>query len=896
MSEISDDNHGDFNMSDWKKDMNQAGVGRICFDSTGKIESIDENALRILELQLDTSSIKNKNSRDFQYLGTIYQNVASFFSKNTEITRFQDSILRAPGKDNLIFIEASRRSVEKNLSKFDILIYEIPQQVIIKAWEPGYLATETLLNTTEDFSLLVDLNGKIKAINSSAMEYFQLSREEALNSNIYDFFSEKLAKERRKISQWIVKNEKPYFYEESENDIHYLNQVYPVRQSGGAIDHLAIFVHNITALKKAQEEADRAKNFLKQITDNMLDMVSVTDSKGMVKYITPSHTKILGYKDEDFIDASVLKYVHPDDREQTFAAFAECTNNKRPVRVDVRLKNIADDYVWLESVGAPVTDMQGNVESVIIASRDITARKEAEEAAKKSEENLKLTLEATTDGIWDWNVKLNVAHFSPNYYRMLGYEPNEFEATLDSWIESLHPDDKKMAVNRLESFLNSGEEIYTSQFRLKTKTGEWKWIDARAKVVERDSAVKAARIIGNHTDITKNKKIEEEHRRFELQLQQAQKMDSLGVLAGGIAHDFNNLLQSISGNTSLALMESPEGSELKNLLREIRESARYATELTRQLLAYSGKGRYIAQIINLSEIIIEMDHLLKVGISKKINLRLIMDYQLPFISADETQIKQVIMNLVLNANEASKDRGGEIIIETGKIYCDKEYLANTYLNDDLPAGEYVFVEISDQGIGVDKETINRMFDPFFSTKFIGRGLGLATVLGIVRAHNGAIEVDSELHVGSRFRVLFPAVEKIERNIEKTQQVDTKSYEGWVILFVDDEELVRNVANKMLKRKGFEVINAEDGPEAIELYKKYRDKIDLVLIDYAMPGMNGLETFYEIKKMNDAVKVIIVSGYDEGDEVKKLEDSNIIGFIQKPFRVSELLEKIRDLKF
>jgi CheY-like chemotaxis protein len=313
------------------------------------------------------------------------------------------------------------------------------------------------------------------------------------------------------------------------------------------------------------------------------------------------------------------------------------------------------------------------------------------------------------------------------------------------------------------------------------------------------------------------------------------------------------------------------------------------------MLAYSGKGRYIIDLVNLSEIIIEMDQLMKVGISKKINLRLMLDFQLPFISADETQIKQIVMNLVLNANEAFQNREGEITVITGKTYCDEKYLADTYLNDDLPAGEYVFIEVSDQGGGMDEDTIKKMFDPFFSTKFIGRGLGLATVLGIVRAHKGAIEIHSELHVGSRVRILFPVAEEGVKPIRKHANKRAKSYKGWFILFVDDEELVRKVANKMLTRRGFEVINAEDGPSAIEIYKKNMSKINLVVIDYTMPGMDGLETYHELKKINKDVKVIIVSGYDEKDEVKKLEDTNLIGFIQKPFRVSELLEKINDMK-
>jgi PAS domain S-box-containing protein len=395
------------------------------------------------------------------------------------------------------------------------------------------------------------------------------------------------------------------------------------------------------------------------------------------------------------------------------------------------------------------------------------------------------------------------------------------------------------------------------------------------------------------TDITRQRKLQEERRHLEEQMLHAQKLESLGVLAGGIAHDFNNILMAVLGNVDLALMRlGPESPVIENL-RQIEVAASKATDLARQMLAYSGKGKFVVESLDLNRLIDEMVHMLEVSISKKAVLRFNFNQHLPSIEADATQIRQILMNLVINASEAIGERSGVIAISTGVMDCDRDYLRDTWLDEDLPAGMYVFFEIADTGHGMDRETVRRVFDPFFTTKFTGRGLGMAAVLGIARGHKGAIKVYSEPGKGTTFKVLLPASGKPIELFDVAQNDPSWQGNGMVLL-VDDEETVRAVGKAMLEELGFEVVLAANGREALAVFRQHREQIQLVLMDLTMPHLDGEQTFRELRRVEPDVKVIMTSGYNEQDVTQKFVGKGLSGFLQKPFRVSLLREAIREV--
>jgi signal transduction histidine kinase len=367
----------------------------------------------------------------------------------------------------------------------------------------------------------------------------------------------------------------------------------------------------------------------------------------------------------------------------------------------------------------------------------------------------------------------------------------------------------------------------------------------------------------------------------------SEKLKSLGVLAGGIAHDFNNLLMGILGNADLALEHLPPEARAGRFARSIKKEAQRAADLCRELLAYSGKGQFVIEPIDLSDVVEDMTELLRLSIAKKAVVAYRLDPALPAVEADVTQIRQIIMNLVINASEALEEGEGEITVATGSRSCDREYLRETYLGEGLPEGTYVYFEVSDTGCGLDEAARARLFEPFFTTKFTGRGLGLSAVLGIVRGHQGTIDIRSEPGRGTRMRVLFPSSDRLAPAGSAEEEPTRGDLGGGTVLVVDDEPSVREIAAEMMRTLGFRVITAADGRSALEEFGQRAEEIELVLLDMTMPRMSGEEAFREIQKLRADARVILSSGYDEQEAVRRMTAAGLTGFLQKPYSLSDL---------
>ncbi len=394
-------------------------------------------------------------------------------------------------------------------------------------------------------------------------------------------------------------------------------------------------------------------------------------------------------------------------------------------------------------------------------------------------------------------------------------------------------------------------------------------------------------------DVTERKQIEAERLEMERRLLHTQKLESLGVLAGGIAHDFNNLLMVILGYADLSLLEVSPVSPVRPKIQEIIKASHRAADLCRQMLAYSGKGNFVIEHMYLNEVIEEMTHMLKTSISKKVLLNLNLDKMAPPIEGDPAQIRQVIMNLVINASEAIGDKSGVVTVSTGARYCDTEYLQETFHVDSLPAGLYVSAEVSDTGCGMDRETQLRIFEPFFTTKFTGRGLGMSAVLGIMRGHEGALKVYSEPGRGTTFRLLFPASTEAGKASTGEGAAPGSEWHGsGTVLLVDDEETILAVGRSMLETLGFSVITAWDGREAVEVYRLRGREIAFVVMDLTMPHMSGEEAFRELRRIDPGVKVFISSGYSEWEISARFAGKSLAGFIQKPYQIAELRNVLR----
>ncbi|MGH1366917.1 MAG: PAS domain S-box protein [Calditrichia bacterium] len=402
-----------------------------------------------------------------------------------------------------------------------------------------------------------------------------------------------------------------------------------------------------------------------------------------------------------------------------------------------------------------------------------------------------------------------------------------------------------------------------------------------------DSEGEVTHIIGLSSDVTERKALE-------AQMYHAQKLESVGVLAGGIAHDFNNILTGILGNASLVVEDLPKKSPLITNVKTIESAARQAAELCYQLLAYSGKGRFFLKAININKLVSETTNLLKVSISKTIDLNFELASELPFIEGDAAQIRQVLLNLVINASDAIGEKVGNITLKTGAIHPDESHRTSTYYDSLSTDQEYVFLEVVDTGHGMDKETVSKIFDPFFTTKPEGHGLGLASLIGIVRGHKGGIDVKSEVNKGTRIRVMLPANSQTPRKSRKRREIP----EGWkgegTVLIVDDEEHIRKVARTMFGKLGFQTKVAADGVEAVSMFKKNQSDIVLVLLDITMPRLGGKETLLKLEEQKTNVPVLLSSGYDKKNVLQEFVGQENIEFIKKPYRFDDLVRIVHRL--
>ena len=378
-------------------------------------------------------------------------------------------------------------------------------------------------------------------------------------------------------------------------------------------------------------------------------------------------------------------------------------------------------------------------------------------------------------------------------------------------------------------------------------------------------------------------------------LQQFQKLESLGVLAGGISHDFNNLLQGILGNADLALMYEKDPEMVRTCLKDIKHAANKASELALKMLAYSGKGSFDIRNIDLNRLIDETIELHDLAIPRITHLSLSLTPNLPPIRGDHSQLAQVIVNLLNNAIEAIGEQPGTITISTELCKCDRAMLSDTFLDEKLPEGTYIELKIEDTGCGIEAGVVDKIFDPFFSTKFTGRGLGLAAVLGIIRAHSGAISVESSFGGGSCFTLYLPLSEQSQLLVGGSSMPPLENDTSATVLLVDDESTVRTTATRILERFGYSVIVAPDGKSALNIFARAFSQIDIVLLDMMMPKMDGKETFSKLCDIHPNVNVILMSGYQEAEVRGRFGDNKPTGFLQKPFSARKLISLVRKIQ-
>ncbi len=498
-------------------------------------------------------------------------------------------------------------------------------------------------------------------------------------------------------------------------------------------------------------------------------------------------------------------------------------------------------------------------------------------ALRRSEAQFRTLIENSGDGIFITDPEGVYVEVNASGERMIGWKREEL---VGQQIAAILAPEEQVRIAPELARLMTGETV-VSEWQLQRKDGSTFPGEISSK------RLPDGRLLGVLRDIAGRKRAAADQEQLERKLQDTQKLESLGVLAGGIAHDFSNLLTGILGNASLAAMELPVGSPVQAYIDQISKASLRAADLCKQMLAYSGKGRFVVQRLQLNKLVEETTQLLQLSISKQAVLRFNLYPTLPVIEADGTQIRQVVMNLVINASEAIGSKSGVISVTTGLTRVDRTYLGGTLLAPELPEGTYVHLEVSDSGTGMTPETQAKIFEPFFTTKFTGRGLGLAAVLGIVRGHKGAIKIYSEPGRGTTFKLLFPCA----TGDEELGAADGIAKDLWrghgCVLVVDDDESVRSTASAMLRKLGFEAALARDGREAVSAFRAEPDRFALVLMDLTMPHLDGEQAFAELRRIRPNARVVLMSGFNQHEAVSRFTGKGLASFLQKPFQVESL---------
>ena len=527
---------------------------------------------------------------------------------------------------------------------------------------------------------------------------------------------------------------------------------------------------------------------------------------------------------------------------------------------------------------------------VALRQGELAQRIAAEDSLRLSEERLSLTLNAVSDGGWDWDVANDRVAFSQAWLSSLGYAPGDLPQEISGWDSLLHPDDLERVRTAREAHLSGKTTVYECENRLRTKAGRYRPNLGRGKVVLRGAKGEALRMVGTDTDITLRKQAEAEQAALSARLQEAQKLESLGVVVGGVAHDFNNLLVGILGNAELAQLQAKDEDPIQEHLSRIQLAGTRAAELTREMLAYAGRGTFALADADLSVLTHELPQLVSASLSKKAQLRE-EHGEAVWTRVDPSQLRQVVMNLLINASDALEGETGEITLRTGIADLDQAELQGAILGPDLEPGRFAFVEVEDSGCGISPEVREKMFDPFYSAKAQGRGLGLAAVIGIVRWHEGAIVVESEPNAGTRIRILLPAIEAPAALDPAPAPPPSSELRrpGGAGLVVDDERGVRRIVVTALKQLGIAAFEAEDGQTGLEIFAAHRDEIVITITDLTMPGLSGVELTEAIRAQAPDLPVVVMSGYAEPEDLASIPG---VKFLAKPFRLAALVDTVR----
>ncbi|HYP09278.1 MAG TPA: PAS domain S-box protein [Bryobacteraceae bacterium] len=635
-----------------------------------------------------------------------------------------------------------------------------------------------------------------------------------------------------------------------------------------------------TERKRAVEALQRSEEYFRSLIENALDIITVLDMDGSVRYGSPSFERMLGYPHGALTGENLFRLVHPEDRERVHGLLEVGAQHPGATHsIEFRVLHRKGAWRVLEAIGKRF-ERESSVAGFVLNSRDITERKRSEEAVRHANETLRAVIDTSPLAIYTLDLEGVVRTWNSSAQQMFGYTREE---AIGQPLPMIFPEEGPEFRDRLTAVM-AGESQEGKEERRRAKDGEG--IDVsywNAPLRDADGAVTG--LVEMVADNTERKRLEEQFR-------QVQKMEAVGRLAGGVAHDFNNLLTVITGYCQMLLERFPEGDQTREDMQQVLKAADRATTLTRQLLAFSRKQIVQPKVIELGALVADMQQMLKRLLGVKIDLALEIDPTAGKVRVDPGQLEQVIVNLVVNARDAMPD-GGTLAIRLQNRFLEAESGTREM---PIKPGTYVVLEVSDTGTGMTDEVRSHLFEPFFTTKEKGRGtgLGLSTSYGIVKQNHGEIEVRSELGHGSTFSIFLPRIDEPPTPEPVGHSGEMPERGAETILVAEDEDGVRHIVTQMLREQGYTVLPASGGAEALQIAQNHTGPVQLLLSDVMMPRMSGPELAQRLRGLRPDIRVLFVSGYADSEIVREGELEPNTDFLQKPFTREQLANKVREV--
>lgn len=733
----------------------------------------------------------------------------------------------------------------------------------------------TFMNSATDNTYLKDDQLRYLMVNKAQEEFFGKTAEQILGKTDFDLMPNQAAQACQISDQMVLKSRQTILNHEQMGNRIYETRKFPVSLRNGKTG-VGAYIRDITEQQIANQAIRESQEKYRDLVENINDVVFAVDLAGVLTYISPAVEQIFGYRPDEIIGRNFIEFVNEADRPLLVREMEKHSQGGgAPSEYRITTKNGVTKWISSSSrlmleAGKPV-GLNGLM-------ADITERKLAEEQIRLAAKKWETTFDSIGDGVCLLDRQWKILQCNQAFAKMVNKPYAEvLGLTCYELVHGLKNPQEHCPVARMEKSLH--RETLEME-----RDGKYLLITADPIFDQQNNLIGAVHII---SDISARKLMEQE-------LLQAQKMEAVGFLAGGVAHDFNNMLAGIVGNAELLQLKIYGQKELEAYLDNIIKASGHAAGLTKQLLAFARKGQYQQVPVNVHKVIAETLGILSNTIDRRIKVEQHLRANPAVILGDHSQLENALMNLGINARDAMP-QGGKLIFSTDLVNLDEEYILQH--NYKIQPGHYVQITVEDSGSGISDEVKEHMFEPFFTTKEKGKGtgLGLAGVYGCVKNHGGSIEVYSEPGRGTAIKLYLPLYADLaasgEQDFVQSSQLPTEAGTG-SILIVDDEDMIRNIAAQILKTAGYLVQTCSDGQEAVELYAKEYDKIDLIIMDMVMPKVDGREAFVRMKKINPRVKVLLSSGFSEDGDAQAIMQEGALGFIQKPYRSAELLLRVQ----